>query len=441
MLPSSLPAARAAARCLLLLAALLSIAFGAAAQPAGNGTATPDPRYLAEFPTAERVIADAKGTDALDTLQHQAGALNRLRRMIQELAGNRRFHNDYAPGERKLLDDYAAASGRLQKQAFATFDPKQDTMDSPRAKWVGGLNAYQNSDELRDDLLKRYFSPGFHKLYLDTMGADAANLQALRENERQRIAAQDPNYKPSAWSQMSPLERQATVQICAIFGVLLLLLLARELMPFDVTGEPPYIRAGLRRYALAARSGTISNYRVWTETTTTITERIDQWGRVWSRTSQSSSSHHEAFDLVTANGSLPVHVTGAELRAANGDSISGLIASRRLRKEGEWVLFRNHTRAERATIIDDALGGILSMRGWIFVPLLVLAWQLGSSTYLLRDKMVAPVVGGFLMALLSLPLWMIVYALVNGWRIRRFARRDVPKLLPQLALPGRRLVP
>jgi hypothetical protein len=61
-----------------------------------------EPAYLADWPTAERVLADHQGTDRDDTLARQMAALNQLSLAIDELAGPRRWREGLTPDEQRL---------------------------------------------------------------------------------------------------------------------------------------------------------------------------------------------------------------------------------------------------------------------------------------------------------------------------------------------------
>jgi hypothetical protein len=60
---------------------------------------TLNPPHLNEFPSVERVKAETKGTDALDTTARQMSAFYHLLWVIKELAGTRydRFSSDGGP--------------------------------------------------------------------------------------------------------------------------------------------------------------------------------------------------------------------------------------------------------------------------------------------------------------------------------------------------------
>ncbi len=361
--------------------------------------------------------------------------MGQLRKMVELLAGGRRLRNELSAGEKRLIASYRVEATRLQQQAVATFNPAETGTESPRALWFFKEGDYERDAGIRSALLNKYFSEKFRQFYASIAQSDADMLEQSHIGERAALAGRGL----SQWQRLSPQQRRADTRFFLEIGAILALFLIRESRRFGVReGEPPTIVAGFRRYQLTMRAGVVANYQRWVETTTTITERINHLGHVLSRSESSSSSVHESFDIVGADGSTPVHVVGAGLNASNGDAVSGLSAARRLRKQGQWVLFRNHTQGIRVTPLASALGSMLSMSPWVFIPVLLLAARIGADTDILMGlaPSAAPGLRGFVAAFLTLPLLLIVYAVVGSVRVSRFRKRDVPKLLPLLQAPG-----
>jgi hypothetical protein len=152
---------------------------------------TPPPTYLTEFPAPARVMADIRDENALGAMAHRIAALNRLRRMVEELSGQRRYRNQLSEAETRLIDDYDEQSRRLQQEVIAGFDPRQTGLESPRAKWFLFEAAYEGSDVLRDELLKRYFSPKFRTLYFSAVQTEAVRVEMIRR-EGAAPARQEP---------------------------------------------------------------------------------------------------------------------------------------------------------------------------------------------------------------------------------------------------------
>ena len=50
-----------------------------------------DPAYLDEMPSIEQVLADVHGKDPMNTLARQMAALMQLVKVVEDMAGNRRY--------------------------------------------------------------------------------------------------------------------------------------------------------------------------------------------------------------------------------------------------------------------------------------------------------------------------------------------------------------
>lgn len=92
-----------------------------ASSPAGAQRSF-DPPYMKEFPTPEQVMAKLKGSSPQDTTNLQLGAFRQFKKMIEDLAGSRWFHNQLTPDERRIYGDYDVAYNNLAKPLNYPFD-------------------------------------------------------------------------------------------------------------------------------------------------------------------------------------------------------------------------------------------------------------------------------------------------------------------------------
>jgi tetratricopeptide (TPR) repeat protein len=144
-----------------------------AGQPAK--TQALNPPYMKEFPSLERVRAELKGADAMDTAAMHMGAFWQLQQMINELAGPRRYRNQLTPDEGRLLGLYALGYQEAGK-------PYTSYPDRP--KWFKMHSFYEVDAGFLDDLLNQFFSPGLRAQYLQLKGEKHARAVA-----RSRAAA------------------------------------------------------------------------------------------------------------------------------------------------------------------------------------------------------------------------------------------------------------
>src|ERR1041385_5140277 len=67
---------------------------------------TTNPAYLAEMPSVDRVKAEIKGSDPIDTSARQMAAFTRLQDIIKVLAGPRFIANEFTPDEQRFIGRY-----------------------------------------------------------------------------------------------------------------------------------------------------------------------------------------------------------------------------------------------------------------------------------------------------------------------------------------------
>jgi len=140
-----------------------------------------NPPYLNEMPAVERVVAEVKGIDPMDTAARQMGAFWQLQQMIKNLAGPRQYRN-LTPDEGRLLGLYAYGYQQAEK-------PYESYPDRP--KWFQMHSFYEVDDAFLDELLQKFFSPGLRGQYLQVLGEKHARaLERSRAAEKARSQAQ-----------------------------------------------------------------------------------------------------------------------------------------------------------------------------------------------------------------------------------------------------------
>ena len=88
--------------------ALTLAAVAALLQTPNTQAQATNPPYLSQYPSAARVKAEIKGTDAMDTAARQMGAFWQLQKIIETLSGLRWARNELTPAEGRLLGEYRA---------------------------------------------------------------------------------------------------------------------------------------------------------------------------------------------------------------------------------------------------------------------------------------------------------------------------------------------
>jgi type IV secretory pathway TraG/TraD family ATPase VirD4 len=132
------------------------------------------PVYLNQMPEPERVVADVRGSDALDSAARQVAALKRLIDVVVVLSGTA----DASGGPRlttrevALNGRYAGAASSLLTAVYREIDPdnkQQSDENSRRNQWNRLRDRYGNDGAFISALLQRYLTPDLAEKYLSHM--------------------------------------------------------------------------------------------------------------------------------------------------------------------------------------------------------------------------------------------------------------------------------
>lgn len=393
---------------------------------------------LSELPPAAKVVQDIQGEDELDAAARRIAALDRLRRVIHELAGSRAYGAGYPNAEEKArLDDYLQTINALRASALARFPAGEVGMDSPGARWTRSIWAYERSPELYAELAQRYFSPGFQALHREAMAA-RGTLQELGASSIEDGLRGGPAETDQTWEDLSPSARQGAAMFMLLMVLVLLFATVRETRPFVIVGElEPVLRAGFSRSPLRWFTGRIENYL--RESRTVITrwqERLP--GGTVREYSTSSTIVTETFDLVSAGSRRPIRTQHYE-RGPDGEfgqlldrQVTVAWVLRGWRKREQQVLFRlpDHAQDVRVQVADAQLHRLISPARWTAIPWFFLVFAIASSFDLPGDFLQAinPTIRGLLVATVSLALWAMIYVAIGSVRKPRFMAKELPRL-------------
>ncbi len=400
--------------------------------------AASDPAYLRELPATARVLADIRGKDPMETRARQVAAMQRLHSIVREMAGPRLVTAAFPSADEKpVLAAYAAEANRLRNEGLATFAPGPASTDSPRAKWMSSIARFERGAALNDELKRRYFSPDFQARHRAATAAFAAQSAAGRESIARGLHDLEAD-EDSVWGRMTQDERDHAISAGVFMCVLLAFGALREVLRFGVTTSgTPALRFGFGRARLEWVSGVVSGYEARDRTYSTLWEETRENGvkrRFWT----STTYRHEEFDLVHDAGRHHVHTShpsiyvkgGGEFERQIGRPLTAVWATRRWRRTGRYVLFRE-PGAEgdvRASGAAHDLSRFLSPRAWTVLPAMTLGFVVGSSTDMLVGPMVGSLVRGLAGAVVALVCWVVICFAVWAVRERRFDRNELPKL-------------
>ena len=311
-----------------LFSPLLFAQTATAPQQRGVVSSTDD-AYVKEMPTPERVIAEIRGTNALDTAARQMGTFLQLHAVMKTMMGER--WPDFTLGERRLSDSYYAASGGMGRefvwdaQGRVRFPP-----GSPERKQWTQLSAYYNENEsFRRELVQRFFSPATLARYEVLKKAEDARQEIVNQKER----AQQEVLDRQAAEAKSKSRRLyafliAYAAYCVLMAFLVFLLLRgphRLLGPdFDI------LQSGKNRYRIHSVTGTV----------------------VGGGKAVGQGALYLEFLLKLPDGrEHPIQAGGglADLVLREGHTVSAVLAIKEGDSRGSYILFRNHTTRQTTT--------------------------------------------------------------------------------------------
>lgn len=188
---------------------VLALGLPAAAQTPPSSPALPDntPAYLKQMPEPERVIADVRGSNDLDTAARQVASLNRLMDVVVVLCGTAD-----APGgprltteERTLNGRYAGAASSLSITVYRSIDA-ESAKNAGRNQWNLLRDRYYNDTAFAAALVNRYLSPDLRKKYLEHMEQALIRAQNQKTQAAQRSQRNAPVQRTGASASSSDLE-------------------------------------------------------------------------------------------------------------------------------------------------------------------------------------------------------------------------------------------
>jgi len=118
------------------------------------------------MPAPERILAEIKGKDAEDTIERQMGALKHLMEIIDNMAyglEHRFLPNHATPDENRIKEVYGKAYADLWYKAKNRDDN------------------YVHNWDLHFEMMDKFFSKGFHELYLKADKTSAAFYEKHRK--------------------------------------------------------------------------------------------------------------------------------------------------------------------------------------------------------------------------------------------------------------------
>lgn len=384
-----------------------------------------DPPYLNEMPSIERVLEDVKGKDRLDTMARQSAAMQQLKRVIEDMAGQRRWQG-LTPDETRLRDAYAGEGFRIKDEAIAGLRSTSTGRNSPRLDWLDAQFDYENDPKVRAELLRRYFSPEF----LNALGVQISNTDARVAASQAQIRS-DLGIEPDFFEGLDASAVAAgIIMLMPVFG-LIALCVFRETRTFGISwSDPSQLRAGFKRRSLTWASGTVANYNGGWVYSSSSSEVFNQTTRQWETKTSTSSTYVERFDLVNGDAKEPIYVENSWIEIPDGQVATAVrTVPKGGKEEADWVVFYNRTsggaRPATGPLAHLFRARLFVLWPWCFLVVLVVS-VIQPFTFLYGA---AGIMHGLLVLI---PVWAFSWWVLTTFgkrRVKRFVRRDAERLL------------
>jgi hypothetical protein len=384
-----------------------------------------NPSYLNEMPSVDRVLAEVKGRDNLDTLARQCGALEQMGHIIEVMAGARRSGRpSFTADEARLKGKYDQTAWAMTVKQLNSFDPaetKRLGMKSPRALWYSKRTIYGLDPQYREELLKQFFSPAWQ-----------AEFRALIRDPRKDVLPltpatprQSPPLSGTNWG-FWMFTTQQMYGVTMLFLLTLVLLYAAIVEFFPVGLHPSdrmVLRGAFRRYQLYTCTGVargVSQYSSTTRWASTDQRGVTTYGF--------STTYYNTFFIQPPNApehsvTLVNEPNAPTLR--DGHVVSAVWAIRRWRKFGDYLFFYVHS-TNQVFVMKSTVARLIGPRRWPTLPILAYFWYGNYLWPAVRELFWT------FTAVLLITYW-IVRWLLRKWRVRRFTKNDVPVLMKILS--------
>lgn len=165
------------ARCLILLTLASTLALAAQ---------TPNPAYLADMPSIDRVKAQIQGKDATDTAARQVAVFTYLQEYIKRINYNKNARGTFTPDEQRIYAAYWTAADQITKDYN-----KSHTPDEAKAFDTLQFNyTLNNANDWIKGLIGPQTASAYHGATSDLAARQKAHVDSInRANEEAKAAA------------------------------------------------------------------------------------------------------------------------------------------------------------------------------------------------------------------------------------------------------------
>jgi len=165
--------------CRIFLVIVCGLALNTAAQ-------TPNPAYLADMPSIDRVKAQIQGKDATDTAARQVAVFTYLQEYIKRIAYNKDPRANFTPDEQRIYASYWTAADQITKDYNKTHTPQEaKAFDTLQFNYT--LN---NANDWIKGLIGPQTATAYHGATSELAARQKAHVDSInRANEQAKAAA------------------------------------------------------------------------------------------------------------------------------------------------------------------------------------------------------------------------------------------------------------
>jgi hypothetical protein len=287
--------------------------------------ALPQADFAAALPDGDRVLADIRAEDRIDTAARRVAALNVMRDAMQ-----------YATGTLEISRLPGAAGAKAKsyleaerKAGTPAVDRNCQSADCPYQRWFNLQNTYYYSPEFREEVLSRYL-PGH------LVSAYVADYRSRMPGAAEQAAA--------ASAAATRFADGMAVMAIGIWGVLFAAaVMSRLAGRMNVRlRDGGVLQVGRRTFALREISGIVhASTRDFVPKPVTL-GGVNQQGAV-----QAPVERHQQFFIREGGGKEhPVQLVDVNFPVADGHSVSAIVASRTAGAAGVYAYLRNHSTGQ-----------------------------------------------------------------------------------------------
>jgi hypothetical protein len=184
--------------------------------------------YLNKMPSAEKILAETKGTDELDTKAKQSATCSILQDVITTIVSKTR-NWQFTPREQQYNAMYSSASSKIIADIYTQLDPSgklRFNEGSPAYNWKQREELYKRDNTFLADILNKYVPSEQQKTYISLRNK---RMEEIAEYEaspdyKNMIKSQEAQKEELVMENLKEIEKDDKLKWDAIYYILFFLL-------------------------------------------------------------------------------------------------------------------------------------------------------------------------------------------------------------------------